>query len=137
MQLSTEDLQLIEAATQHIQHLYEEGKHGVATALRMRSGKIICAVNMEGSFGCIDVCAEQVALGKAVSENEKDIVCVVTVKKPSVDSINQEIRVVSPCGLCREQLMDYAVQGDIIVRDGETVFKVPMKTLLPYRYVRQ
>ncbi|WP_144424446.1 cytidine/deoxycytidylate deaminase family protein [Paenibacillus xylanivorans] len=72
MTITTEDLELIEAAKNVISRLYQEGKHHVGAAVRTRSGKIFTAVHLEAYIGRVSVCAEAIAIGKAISEGEHE-----------------------------------------------------------------
>ena len=134
--LQVSDYTLIEAASERIKLLYEEDKHHVGAALKTRSGKVVAAVHMEAYVGRITVCAEAVAIGKAISEGEKEFDTIVAVKHPYSDEINRKLKVVSPCGMCRELISDYAEDCFVIIEvDGETV-KTRISELLPLKYTR-
>ena len=134
--LQESDYTLIEAARGMIKALYEEDKHHVGAALKTKSGRIVAAVHMEAYVGRITVCAEAVAIGKAISEGEKEFDTIVAVKHPYSDEINRELKVVSPCGMCRELISDYAEDCFVIIEvDGETV-KTRISELLPLKYTR-
>lgn len=134
--LQGSDYTLIEAASERIKLLYEEDKHHVGAALKTRSGKIVAAVHMEAYVGRITVCAEAVAIGKAISEGEKEFDTIVAVKHPYSDEINRTLKVVSPCGMCRELISDYAEECFVILEvDGEIV-KTKISELLPLKYTR-
>ena len=134
--LQASDYTLIEAASEKIKQLYEEDKHHVGSALKTKSGKIVAAVHMEAYVGRITVCAEAIAIGKAISDGEKEFDTIVAVKHPYSDEINRALKVVSPCGMCRELISDYAEDCFVIIEvDGETV-KTRISELLPLKYTR-
>ena len=134
--LQESDHTLIEAARERIQELYEEDKHHVGAALKTKSGKIVAAVHMEAYVGRITVCAEAIAMGKAISEGEKEFDTIVAVKHPYSDEVNRTLKVVSPCGMCRELISDYAEECFVILEvDGEIV-KTKISELLPLKYTR-
>ena len=134
--LQESDHMLIEAARERIQELYEEDKHHVGAALKTKSGKIVAAVHMEAYVGRITVCAEAIAIGKAISEGEKEFDTIVAVKHPYSDEVNRTLKVVSPCGMCRELISDYAEECMVILEvDGEIV-KTKISELLPLKYTR-
>ncbi len=57
------------------------------------------------------VCAEAVALGRAVVDlGDAGIDTIVAVRHPPPDEKDQTIKVVSPCGACRELIFDYDPQ---------------------------
>jgi cytidine deaminase len=69
------------------------------------TGKIYTGCNVENSTYGLTVCAERVALWKALSEGERKFtqIAVVTATDPPA----------SPCGACRQLLWEYC--GDIYV----------------------
>jgi cytidine deaminase len=126
--LCREDLQLIEAARSIIALRSKPESHEVGAALRTRSGKIFSAVNVKANVGRVSVCAEAVAIGMAASAGDTDIERIV--------AVDQKGRVISPCGMCREMISDYAPQADAIVpgNDGLEIFKVA--DLLPHKFCK-
>src|ERR1019366_9449298 len=77
----------------------------VGAALAASSGKGFTGCNVENSTYGLTVCAERVALWKALSEGERAFtqIAVVTSSEPPA----------SPCGACRQLLWEYC--GDIEV----------------------
>ena len=83
------------------------------------------------------VCAEAVALGRAVVDiGDGGIETIVAVRHPPPDEKDQEIKVVSPCGACRELIFDYDRNARVIVPNGKTPTVVPIADLLPNKYSR-
>jgi len=136
--LDADDLALIEAARDVIRQRYRENRHHIGCALRTRSGRIFTAVHLDTYVGRASVCAEAIAVGSALSAGEPDIVAVVSVRPPRPRENGQGIPVVSPCGICREMLADFARDCVVIVPvdEGRTVAKVPVAELLPNKYFR-
>lgn len=66
--LNADDAVLIEAARAAIAARYRPDWHVVGAALRLRSGEIVTGVHLEANVGRIAVCAEAVAIGRAVTE---------------------------------------------------------------------
>ena len=126
--LCEEDLQLIEAARSIIALRSKPDSHEVGAALRTRSGKIFSAVNVKANVGRVSVCAEAVAIGMAASVGDTVIEMMV--------AVDQKGRVISPWGMCREMISDYAPQADVIVsgNDGLEIFKVA--DLLPHKFCK-
>lgn len=103
-------------------------KHSVGAAVLCASGNIYTGINIESSgYG---VCAEPVALGAALSNGEKEILAVVAVANRGNGFI-----VLSPCGNCRQTLLDYAPEADIIFTNAGGVTLTKAKNLLPGAYV--
>lgn len=124
--LNRTDLQLIESATSIIALRSKPELHEVGAALRTRSGKIFSAVNVKANVGRVSVCAEAVAIGMAASAGDTDIEKIVAVDKNGT--------VISPCGMCREMISDYASEASVIAPgdDGLEIFKVA--ELLPHKF---
>ncbi len=135
MRLSKKDLELMEIATQVVRDnidLYNNRYDlTVGCAVRAKSGKIYKGINLKSSHS---VCAEQVAIGQAFANGERELETIVSMKIEE----NGEPRVVSPCGLCRYIFDKFGLKFKVIVMDEETgeTDKVTVKKLLPYPYIR-
>jgi cytidine deaminase len=77
----------------------------VGAALKTRTGEIVTGCNIENASYGLSMCAERVAVFKAVSEGLEDFDAVVVV----ADSRP----LTPPCGPCRQILWEYC--GDIVV----------------------
>jgi cytidine deaminase len=79
----------------------------VGAALLASTGKIYTGCNVENSTYGLTVCAERVALWKALSEGERKFtqIAVVTSTDPPA----------SPCGACRQLLWEYCGNIHIIL----------------------
>lgn len=136
MNLSPEENELIQAATDIISRRYTYGKHHVGSAFRTKSGKIVTGVNVDAYVGRVGVCAEAIALGRMISEGENEFVQVASVYHPKPDAPDQTPYVVSPCGVCREMLSDYCPQAEVFYVENGEVKKVKAIDLLPGKYVK-
>jgi len=135
--LGKADRELIAAAGAAITRRYRDDWQEVGAALRTRSGKIFTGVNLDAYLGRMAVCAEAVALGRAVVDlGEAGIDTIVAVRHPSPAEKDQTIAVVSPCGACRELIFDYDPKARVIVPSGRTPAAVPIAELLPNKYSR-
>lgn len=133
--LSDSDEELIEAARAVLKARFKPGRHAVGSAVRTRSGRIHVGLNVECYVTRISVCAEAVAIGRVSVEGEADeIETIVAVRQASAD--DPKARVVSPCGMCREMISDYAPGARVIVPEGSGAEVVPISSLLPNKYVR-
>jgi cytidine deaminase len=135
--LDPKDQALIEAARTQIRDRYKENRHHIAAALRTRSGKIHTGIHLDTYVGRASVCAEAVAVGKAMAAGDTDIEAIVSVRHPRPREANQEIQIVSPCGICREMLADFAPECRVIVPVNGAIGEVDVKDLLPNKYVRK
>ncbi len=131
------DKELIAAASAAIKQRYRDDWQEVGAALRTRSGKIFTGINLDAYLGRMAVCAEAVALGRAfVDLGDAGIETIVAVRHPSPDETDQSIKVVSPCGACRELIFDYDRNARVIVPNGKSAAAVPIADLLPNKYTR-
>jgi cytidine deaminase len=135
--LATADKELIAAASAAIKRRYRDDWQEVGAALRTRTGKIFTGVNLDAYLGRMAVCAEAVALGRAVVDlGDAGIDMIVAVRHPSPGEKDQTIAVVSPCGACRELIFDYDPNARVIVPNGKSPSIVPIAELLPNKYTR-
>lgn len=131
------DQALVHEATEAIRARYRYGRYTVGAAIRGGSGRVYAAVNLDATVGRAAVCAEAVALGAAVMAGEETVEAVVAVRQHRRDEAGGEdgprVSVVSPCGLCRELLLDHAPEAAVIMPGRG---RVPLKALLPGPYRR-
>jgi cytidine deaminase len=78
-------------------------KFHVGAALLAKNGKVFTGVNIENASYGLTICAERVALTKAVSEGHRKFQAIAVVA-PS--------RALSPCGACRQVLAEF---GEMVV----------------------
>jgi cytidine deaminase len=84
------------------------------------------------------VCAEAVALGRAVTEvGETGIETIVAVRHPEPQEADRAIAVVSPCGSCRELIWDYDRNARVIVPTANGPAVATISDLLPNKYSRE
>lgn len=107
--------------------------HTVAAALRGADGRIWTGIHLGATVGRLSVCAEPVALGRAILAGTGPIVTGVAVRYPKPEEYDQEIAIVTPCGACRELFVDHAPDCYVIVPGN---MKVPVMALLPLPYRR-
>lgn len=95
----------------------------VGAALRTQSGRIFTGVNVENVAYPATMCAERVAIFKAVSEGEQafDVLAVVTSDGSA------------PCGGCRQVLAEFGMQTLVLIADGDgqLLRQVTVADLLP------
>ncbi|QZY54381.1 cytidine deaminase family protein [Crassaminicella profunda] len=125
--LIEKDLELIEKASETIKKNYDNIKynHTVAVAVRCKNGKIYTGVNVYSLHGA---CAEQVAIGSAITNGEREFECLVAVKGENGDEI------LPPCGNCRQFLSDYMPDLKVIIETKSKLKKIEVKELLPFAY---
>ena len=133
MKLTKKDEELIEVATNIVKNncnIYERPNQHVACALRAKSDKIYVGMNLKSSHS---VCSEQVAIGQAFANGEREFKTIVAVQLDN----NLNPHSVSPCGLCRYVFDKLNLNMLVIVPQGKKPTKVKIKDLLPYPYIQK
>ncbi len=129
--LTPEDTALVEKTRGYIAERYVKDEHFVGASGVTKDGTVISALNLAGSPRGIDECAEPGVLSQIIAGEHGDLATIVAVRHES----ETESYVVAPCGKCREFILRYAPDALIIVPDSsESLRKVPIDTLLPFRY---
>jgi cytidine deaminase len=135
--LAEADCALIQAATDLIHARYIENRHHIAAAVRGKSGRIYTGLHLDTYVGRASVCAEAVALGQAMAAGESGIEAIVSVRHPRPREQHREPQLVSPCGICREMLNDFAPGAVVLLDSGGGVERRPVESLLPDKYRRK
>ena len=100
----TSDDQLIAAARAAREHAHAPfSEFRVGAAVRTKSGRIFAGCNIENASYGLTLCAERVAIFKAVSEGEDDFDAIAVVT--DADTLTP------PCGACRQIIWEFC--GDI------------------------
>ena len=73
-------------------------------------------------------CAEQIAIGTAITNGEREFETIVAVRG------RQGEEILPPCGNCRQILHDYMPECEVIVLVKGTPKKIAAKDLLPFSY---
>ena len=96
----------------------------VGAALRTSDGKIFTGCNVESASYGLTVCAERVAIWKAMSEGERDFTDLVIVADTK--------QLTPPCGTCRQIIWEFAKHAKIVLANlrGERQ-EVDIRELLP------
>lgn len=98
----------------------------VGAALETNEGEIFSGCNVESSSYGLSICAERVALTKALSEGRKNFKAIAIVG-PGTDYC-------PPCGACRQLLYDYAPDIKIILTNTVQNKTFDLKELLPFAF---
>jgi cytidine deaminase len=101
---------LLELANEARRRAYAPySNYQVGAALRTSSGRVYTGCNVENAAYPTSMCAERVAVFKAVSEGERkfEVIAVVT---PNGGS---------PCGGCRQVLAEFGLDTVVLIGDGQ------------------
>ncbi len=121
---------LIDLANEARRRAYAPYSHyAVGAALRTKTGRVYTGVNIENAAYPVSICAERVAVFKAVSEGEHEfeVIAVVTDNGGS------------PCGSCRQVLAEFGLSTIVLIADGEgrLVKETRLGDLLPEAFQPQ
>jgi cytidine deaminase len=100
----------------------------VGAALLTHDGRIFTGCNIENPSLMLSVCAERVALLKALSEGAAAFKAMAIVSDPD--------RYCFPCGACRQLLMEFAPGIVVYLSSTEGVRKYSIEELLPHPFIR-
>ena len=98
----------------------------VGAALETSESDVFTGCNVESSSYGLTICAERVALTKALSDGKS--------KFKSIAIVGPNDDYCPPCGACRQLLYDYAPDIEIIMTDGQDIKVIPLKELLPFAF---
>ena len=101
----------------------------VGAAVYCANGNIYTGCNVENGSYSLTMCAERIALYKAISEGEKDFLLIL-LHSPEIDNI-------LPCGACLQVLNEFAPEIVIATMNAKKEFRFyPLKVLLtkPFKY---
>ncbi|MGA9350024.1 MAG: cytidine deaminase [Anaerolineae bacterium] len=97
-------------------------RFAVGAALLAKSGRIYTGCNVENASYGLSTCAERVAVFKAVSEGERNFEAIAIVTEKGV----------TPCGACRQVLMEFGEDTQVIVANRAGEYRVfTLQELLP------
>ena len=97
-------------------------RFAVGAALLARSGRVYTGCNVENASYGLSICAERTAVFKAVSEDERDFEAIAVVTDKGV----------TPCGACRQVLMEFGEDILVIAADETGGYRVfGLQELLP------
>jgi len=120
-----EEARLIRAALEARERAYAPYSHfAVGAALLAADGRIFTGCNVENASYGLTMCAERVALFKAVSEGAREFTAI---------AIACGAGPCAPCGACRQVLREFSPDLLVIMADaaGKEVRKERLSSLLP------
>jgi cytidine deaminase len=116
---------VLDAASALVERLADDPVHTVAAAAMDTLGNIYTGVNVAHFTG--GPCAELVVLGVAAAAGAGPLTTMVAVG-------NEGRGVISPCGRCRQTLLDLHPDCFVIVPTPDGPIDTPVRELLPYTY---
>lgn len=116
--------QLLAAALQAQANAYAPYSHySVGAALLTTSGTIYLGSNVENAAYPDSICAERVAVFKAVSEGQHEFEAIAVVTRDGG----------TPCGSCRQVLAEFSLNAQVLIANqaGQVVRESTVAELLP------
>jgi len=101
-------------------------RFAVGAALLADDGRIFTGANVENSSYGLTICAERVALVKAVTEGVRHF--------QGLALQTSSGRFVTPCGACRQVLAEFCADLLIWISTDEGVRKLSLRELLPLAF---
>ena len=96
----------------------------VGAALETRAGEIITGCNIENASYGLTMCAERVAIFKALSDGERSFTRIVVVADTASPT--------PPCGACRQIIWEFCGDIEVVLANlNEVTATLQMKDLLP------
>ena len=121
---------LIEAARDAASRAYAPySGFSVGAALLTRDGKVYTGCNIENSSYSATLCAERVAISKAISAGERDLQAIAVVG-------GNGSRITPPCGVCRQVMSEFCDPAtfEIVLSDNGNVVSYTLAQLLPLAF---
>ena len=114
---------LIEAAREAQGRAYAPySGYRVGAALEAHDGRVFVGANVESASYGLSICAERVAVVKAVSEEEQEFVALAVVTENGG----------APCGSCRQTLREFGADIVVLIADATGAYReTTVAELLP------
>src|SRR5579872_2981819 len=98
-------------------------KFKVGAALLGKSGKVYLGCNVENASYGATICAERVAVVKAISEGEKEF--------SSIAIVSSSGDFTYPCGMCRQVMSEFGLNLNMIFSNGSEIKEGTVGEFLP------
>ena len=99
----------------------------VGASLLGKSGKLYLGANIENASYGATICAERVAMCKAISEGEKDFVAICITCSNKTEAF--------PCGICRQFMREFSPNMSIIIATSLDSYNVyTLEEMLPHSF---
>ncbi len=119
------DRQLLAAARRAARNAYAPySKFKVGAALLCKDGSVVTGCNVENASYGLTMCAERVAIGRAVAEGKRAFVAIAVV------ALGKNGKNVRPCGACRQVMVEFSSAMRVVCED----FTTTAAALLPARF---
>jgi cytidine deaminase len=97
-------------------------KFSVGAAVLAGNNKIYSGANVENASYGLSCCAERVAVFKAVADGQHKIKAV---------AIDCGKKAIEPCGACRQVIIEFGANADIVTSEKNKINVIKLSKLLP------
>lgn len=101
-------------------------KFPVGAALLAADGRVFTGCNVENASFGLTMCAERVAIGKAISEGVRHFTAVAIVA--------EKLKPCPPCGACRQVLAEFGPHLLVLLDQGSEPLELKMTEVLPFGF---
>lgn len=129
--MAASDDALLAAARRAFERAIADYSHfKVGAALETAGGEIVTGCNIENASYGLTMCAERVAMFKALSEGHREFRRILVLAETEVPT--------PPCGACRQILWEFAPDLEVLLADRDgIVARHRMRDLLPGAFDRR
>lgn len=122
------DKELVSIAKTATEHAYAPySNFYVGAALATEDEKVYTGCNVENASYGATVCAERIAIFKAVSEGERKFSRIAVVSRSGATAY--------PCGMCLQVINEFMPEGEVLVEENGEIVVYPVRDLLPKGFV--
>lgn len=123
-----ENRQLYEIALKAKEYAYAPySGFKVGAAVLTSDGMVFLGSNIENASYSATICAERVAVSKAISEDKKNII------KLAIASDSNDFTF--PCGVCLQVINEFMPNGEIVLGNNEEIKVYKLSELLPNAFI--
>jgi len=138
-QLNEADASLLKTAKKITRNAYAPYSNFlVGAATKLSNGNIVTGTNQENASYPVGICAERVLLSTVASLYPGAIIDTIAISYHNLNGESNDP--VSPCGLCRQSLLEYETRVDHPIRiilsgmDGKVLIIPKASSLLPLSF---
>ncbi len=129
--LTDEDRALIDRAKKAVLEYYEAGFHQLASVAQGRKG-LYLGLQFDAKVGQFSICAEAFAQGFAAIAKDR-LLTIVTARRARNEE-GGRVHLVMPCAACRERLLQFNPEVQVIIPFAEKPVKLPIEAIYQFAY---
>lgn len=137
--LTQEQNEMVDAAIAALETAYNPySGYFVGAAVRTRNGTLYSASNVENAAYGSTICAERMAIGKANSDGDRDIIAMAVIGRSN--KFEKSEITAGPCGSCRQVIYEFSqvsrcnIAIILATADKTSIAVTTIEELLPYAF---